>query len=132
MADGEPVAWKPTRPTARSISDGSRGEHSAGVGEQQGQPSWAVVDPLGGLDRRAVDAERRGDALDRVLVDRTGAQEGGAPNASRSPLRRTRISPAAHSWTISPRRVRRAACSEPGVARAERRVTGERQLATPV
>ena len=52
---------------------------------------------------------------------------GGAANASPSGVWRTRTRPAAHCWTTTSS-CRASSRAEPGVARAERRVPGKRQL----
>ena len=53
---------------------------------------------------------------------------GGAAKASPSPVRRTRTSPAAHSWITAVGVLRRTAVLQPRVAGAESRVARERQL----
>ena len=72
----DPAGCGPTTPRSKSIGAGFSGEHRLGAGEQHRDPAGAVVDPLGGDDVGAVDAQHRRDALDDVLVDRSRTHEG--------------------------------------------------------
>ena len=122
---GVPSGCSPTRPSPGRSRSGRR-EHASRVGQQERDPPRAVVDPLRGLDGVPRDPERRARLDDHVLLGRAGADERG--RGEREPPARGGSGRArAHSYDLAAA-PRRAAGLEPCVARAERRVAGEREL----
>ena len=106
-------------------------QHPLGALEQGRDPAGAVVDPLDRQHLRRVEAEGGRDPR-RLLLDRArSARSGGAAKASRSSVA---PDPDQARVALLHDLVRVARLSpglEPGVAGAERRVAGERQLQRP-
>ena len=133
-AHSAPTACGPATPTfGRSRSAAWSGSSRARrrVGEEQGQPPRAVVQPL----RRA--HARRSTPSAATTRASSPASTGCASAAAR---RRRAVRPRRGGCAPGPRRIaarsraraRPAAGLEPGVAAAERRVAGERQFAAGV
>ena len=123
------AARRPRRPSRRALQrrvSGSSASTASARSSSSAEPARAVVEPARG-EHGARDAERRAHRGEQRRLDRSLAS-GGAANASRSPSCRIVTSPTAHCCTTR-RASRHAAARQPGVAAAERRMAGERQLA---
>ena len=126
----EPGGYGPTTPRSTSTKPGSIARTSARRRQQDGDPAGSVVDPLRVHDRGPRDAAGRrrcGRPSPRRPV--RSRSSGGSANASTAVVGAPDPDQAGGALLDDHCRVARdAAGLEPGVARPERRVAGERQL----
>ncbi len=111
---------------------GAHGEDRIRIGEEDGDPVGAVGRPLGVDDREPVDSELRGDPRQRRLVDRPRVEQWRCPERQTIDRPPDGNQPGPALLDDPPGIAGTTTGLEPGVARPERRVTGERQLARGV
>src|SRR5206468_5488003 len=91
-------------------------------------PPGAVVEPVAVDDLAALDAEEAGDVTERRVVERSGAHERRTHEREPAVRAADRHEPRTALLDGDVAGLRGAAGLQPGVAAAERRVTGEREL----